>query len=162
MNVREFINASSLEASSKTLLVALSVDGDMLLVSSLYNVRTGEVITEMTWSLFTYLELLDCGFDELHAALLTRLLRGEVGVQASAVPLARHGLGVPGNLGAEVLSDTSEQEASQPEMVSHLDAVAGADLELWSRELACRVTDSLTRRNASRCCVNKTHPTEQA
>jgi hypothetical protein len=76
------------------------------------------------------LELLDGGLNVLHATLLAHLLGGEVGVQTSTVPVTGHGLGLDRDLGAELLGDTIQQEAGQPEVVTHLNTLAGADLEL--------------------------------
>ncbi len=68
--------------------------------------------------------LLDLG----QAALLPHLERGEVGVGAGAVPVALHGLGVHGDHHAKVLSHAVEEEAGHPQVVSHLDALAGTNL----------------------------------
>lgn len=97
-------------AAREALLVALAVDGNVLGVAAL--------------------ELLDGGLDVLHAALLAHLDGREVGVQAGAVPVAGDGLGVERDLGAELLGDAVEEEAGEPEVVAHLNALAGADLEL--------------------------------
>ena len=96
--------------AGETLVVALAVDGDVLLVAGL--------------------ELLDGILDVLHATLLAHVLGGEVGVEASAVPVTGDGLGVEGDLGAELLRHAVEEETSEPEVVTHLNAVARADLEL--------------------------------
>lgn len=139
-------------ASSKTLLVALSVDGNVLLVSALRGVRQNNSSEETKpkamsskstaasgrWASVTCLELLDRGLNDLHATLGTHLLGGEVGVETSTVPVTGHGLGVPGDLGTEVLGNTGKQETSQPQVVTHLDTQAGANLELYSRLLANR------------------------
>lgn len=76
------------------------------------------------------LEGLDGLLDVLHATLGTHVLGGEVGVQARAVPWARDGLGVQGDLDAELLSDAGKEETGHPELVTHADADARADLEL--------------------------------
>ena len=65
------------------------------------------------------LELLDSSLDVLHATLDTHLLGGEVAVETSAVPVTGNGLRVDGDLGTEVLSDTAEQVAGHPEVVTH-------------------------------------------
>lgn len=95
-------------------------------------------------------KLLDGSLDVLHAALLTHVLGGEVAVQTSTVPVTRlkwissvrelflrlrdkdthNWLGLDRDLGAELLGNTVEQEPSEPEVVTHLNALAGADLEL--------------------------------
>ena len=97
-------------ATGETELVTLAVLLDVLLV-----VR---------------LKLLDSILDVLHATLETHLLGGEVAVEASTVPVSLDGLGVPGNARTEVLSDAGEEEASDPEVVTHLNALARTDLEL--------------------------------
>lgn len=76
------------------------------------------------------LEGLDGLLDVLHATLGTHVLGGEVGVQAGAVPWALDGLGVQGDLDAELLSDAGKEETGHPELVTHADADARADLEL--------------------------------
>lgn len=97
-------------AASETLLVALAVDGNVLLV--------------------TALELLDGSLNVLHATLNTHLLGGEVGVETGTVPVTGDGLGLNGDLGAELLGNAGQEEASEPEVVAHLNAGAGTDLEL--------------------------------
>lgn len=76
------------------------------------------------------LEGLDSLLDVLHATLGTHVLGGEVGVQTRAVPWALDGLGVQGDLDAELLSDAGKEETGHPELVTHADADARADLEL--------------------------------
>lgn len=62
--------------------------------------------------------------------LFTHLLGREVGVETSTVPVARNRLGVDGDLGAELLGNAVQKESGKPEVVTHLDTEAGADLEL--------------------------------
>lgn len=76
------------------------------------------------------LQLLDGSLDVLHAALLTHLVGGEVGVQASTVPVTGHGLGVHRDAGAKDLGDTVEKETGDPKFVTHCNTLARADLEL--------------------------------
>lgn len=76
------------------------------------------------------LELLEGSLDVGHATFDTHLLGRDVGVQAGAVPVAGDGLGVPRDLGAKVLRNTGEEEAGDPEVVTHVDALDGANLEL--------------------------------
>jgi hypothetical protein len=45
------------------------------------------------------------------------------------VPVTRDGLGLQGHLGAELFSDTVEKETGDPQVVTHLDTLARADLE---------------------------------
>lgn len=80
--------------AGKTLVVALSVDGNVLHVAAL--------------------ELLDGGLDVLHATLDTHLLGREVGVETGTVPVAGDGLGVERDLGAELLGHAVEEEAGHP------------------------------------------------
>lgn len=108
--VAELVDGAGLVATGQTELVALAVLLDVL-----------EVVR---------LELLDGVLDVLHATLDTHLLGGEVAVEAGTVPVALDGLGVPGDAGTEVLGDASEEEAGSPEVVTHLDTLARADLEL--------------------------------
>lgn len=108
--VAELVDGAGLVAAGETELVVLAVLLDAL-----------EVVG---------LKLLDGSLDVGHAALDTHLLGGEVGVQTGTVPVAGDGLGVPRDLGAEVLGDAGKEEASDPELVTHVDADAGADLEL--------------------------------
>lgn len=112
--------------ASKAGLVTLAVDGNVLVVAGR--------------------KLLDSSLDVLHATLLAHLLRAEVGVETSAVPVAGDGLGLERNLGAELLSNTSNylllimamrkgediltEVASNPQLVALLNTLAGADLEL--------------------------------
>lgn len=96
--------------AGQPLLVTLTVDGNVLLVAAL--------------------KLLDGGLNVLHATLNTHLLGAEVGVQTGTVPVAGDGLGVERDLGAKLLSNAVQEEAGDPEVVTHLDAGAGADLEL--------------------------------
>jgi hypothetical protein len=60
------------------------------------------------------------------------LLGGEVGVAASAVPLAGDGLGVEGGDDALLLADAVKQEARDVEVVTGLDTGAGANLAYGS------------------------------
>lgn len=73
-------------------------------------------------------ELLHGSLDGLHAALLTGLLGGDVGVETSTVPIAGDGLGSEGDLGTELLSNAVKNEAGHPELVAHGDVVAGTNL----------------------------------
>lgn len=96
--------------ASETLLVALTVDGNVLNVAGL--------------------ELLHVRLDGLHATISTSSVGGDVGVETSSVPFTLDGLGLKGNLDAEFLSDTVKEEAGQPKVVAHLNTSARADLVL--------------------------------
>ena len=97
--VRELVDGARLVAARQALLVVLAVHGDVLLVAGA--------------------ELGDGRLNVLHAALLAHLLGREVAVQARAVPVAGDGLGVHRHLDAELLGDAVEEEASEPELVTH-------------------------------------------
>ena len=71
---------------------------------------------------------LGCGFDGVIA--LAHGLGGEVGVHASAVPVALHGLGLNGNLHLVLLAYPIQQVASHPQVIANGDGVSRADLEL--------------------------------
>lgn len=108
--VGELLDGARLVAASEALLIVLAVLLDALLV-----VR---------------LELLEGSLDVGHATLGTHLLGGDVAVHAGTVPGTLDGLGVQGDLDAKVLGDAREEEARDPELVAHGDALAGADLKL--------------------------------
>lgn len=97
--ISEGVDATSLMSASKTKGVVLSINGDVLLVATL--------------------ELLDSGLDVLHATRLAHLLTGEVAVKTSSVPVTWNWLGVERDLGAKLLSDAVEEEASEPELITH-------------------------------------------
>jgi hypothetical protein len=105
----ELVDGTSLVPASETLFVLLAVDGDVIGVAGL--------------------ELLDGGLDMRHTTLDTHLLGGEVRVETSAIPVALHGLGMYGYLGTEVFGDAVEDKPGNPELITHLDALAGSDLE---------------------------------
>jgi hypothetical protein len=76
------------------------------------------------------LELLHGGLDSLHTTLGTSGVGGNVGVKTGTVPLTLDGLGLEGDTDAELFSDTVEKETGHPEVITHVDARAGADLVL--------------------------------
>lgn len=76
------------------------------------------------------LELLNGGLDVSHTTGLSHGLGREVTVKTGTVPVTGHGLGCDGNAGTKGLSDTVEQETGNPELVTHVDTLAGANLEL--------------------------------
>jgi hypothetical protein len=90
------------------------------------------VILPVNGNMFVVLlaELLYRSLNRLYAALLAHLFRRVIGVATSTVPVSRKRLGMKGDLDIKLLSDADKKEASHPEMVSHLDAFAGTDLEL--------------------------------
>jgi hypothetical protein len=104
-------HAGSLVLTGKTLVVVLSVNGNVFQV--------------------LLLELLDRILDGGHTlARCSRSLGGEVGVASGTVPVALEGLGVERGLDSPLFSDTEEQEPGHPKVVSHLDTLARSDLEL--------------------------------
>merc|ERR1719150_3634922 len=68
--------------------------------------------------------------DHLHPARLPHALSGEVAVSPGSVPVSLHRLGVEADHYPEVLGDPAEKVAGDPEVVAHLDALAGSDLVL--------------------------------
>lgn len=97
-------------ATGKTSLVTLTVDGNVLNV--------------------TGLELLHGSLDGLHTTLSTGLVGGDVGVKTGTVPVTGDGLGVERDLSTELFGDTVEEETRDPEVVTHLDTLARANLVL--------------------------------
>ena len=75
-------------------------------------------------------ELLDGGLDDLHAALDTHSGGTEVGMTPSTVPVTSQRLGVEGDLDGPLLGKADEEVTSHPEVVTHLDALTRANLEL--------------------------------
>ncbi len=69
--------------------------------------------------LVTLLELLDGGFDMLHATGLAHFDRRNIGVKTGTVPVAGDGLGMEGDLGAKLFRDAVEQKPRKPELVTH-------------------------------------------
>jgi hypothetical protein len=108
--VGESLNRAGLVTTGETELVALTVDGNVLDV--------------------TGLQLLHGGLNVLHATIGTRLRGRDVGVQTGTVPVPGDGLGVEGDLSPKLLGDTVEQETGHPEVIAHLNALAGTDLVL--------------------------------
>lgn len=108
---RERSHRSRLVLAGKTLLVVLSVDGNVFQV--------------------LLLELPDAVLDSGHtlARRSCRLCR-VVRVATSTVPVALEGLGVERGLDSPLLSDTEQEESGHPEVVTHLDTGTWADLEL--------------------------------
>lgn len=72
--VRELVDVTGLVATGETLLVALTIDGDVLNV--------------------TGLELLHGGLNNLHTTIGTSGVGGDVGVKTGTVPLTLDGLGL--------------------------------------------------------------------
>jgi hypothetical protein len=97
--ISEGINVTSLVFTGKTHGVVLSVNGNVLLVATL--------------------KLLDGGLDVFHTALNTHLLGGVVAVKTGSVPITWNWLGVEGDLGTELFSDTVKEETGYPKVITH-------------------------------------------
>jgi hypothetical protein len=65
----------------------------------------------------------------LNSTRFTHLLGGVVGMAPSTVPVALKGFRVEGHLDTPLFCNTDEEVTSHPELISHGDTVAGADLE---------------------------------
>merc|ERR1719219_2543274 len=70
-------------------------------------------------------EAVDGGLDHLHPTRLPHGLGGEVTVSPGSVPVSLHRLRVEADHHAEVLGDPAEEVAGDPEVVAHVDALAG-------------------------------------
>lgn len=107
---REVANVAGLVPTGKTLVVVGTVNGDVLVVS------LGE--------------LLNGSLDGLHTTLLAHRLGRVVGVATSSVPVTGDGLGVERDLDTPLLGHSDEEVTGEGEVVTHLDTLARADLEL--------------------------------
>lgn len=74
--------------------------------------------------------LLNSLVDVFDTTFLSHQFGGVVGVATSSVPVTLERLGVEGDLDTPLFADAEEKEASHGQMVTHLDALARADLEL--------------------------------
>ena len=106
----EVANVARLVATGETELIVLAIDGNVLVV------LLGE--------------LLNGSLDGLDASGFPHLLCRVVRVAAGTVPVARKRLGVERHLDAPLLSNADKEVAGHPEVVTHGNALAGADLEL--------------------------------
>jgi hypothetical protein len=73
-------------------------------------------------------ELLHGSLHNLHAAFLTHSSSGNVGVKTSTVPVTGNWLWCEGDLCAEFFSNTVEEEAGHPELVTEIDTWSRTDL----------------------------------
>lgn len=113
--VAEVVNVSRLVSACETLIVVLAIHCNVLCVAEA--------------------QLLDGVFNRFNAAFLTHGLGREVGVASSTVPVALDGLGMNGHDNAEIFRDALQDVASNPEVVSHINAKTRTYLELkltWS------------------------------
>ena len=76
------------------------------------------------------LECLHEGFEVFLAANFAKVLGGEVGVHAGAVPVALDGLAIEDEIHFVLLAETHHQVASHPGVVGGLLGALGEDLEL--------------------------------
>lgn len=108
---RERGHRGGLVFTGKTLVVVLTVNGNVLQV--------------------LLLELLDGILDRGHSlAGSSHGLGRVVGVATSTVPVSLERLGVERGLDSPLLSDPEQEESGHPEVVTHLDTLTRADLEL--------------------------------
>lgn len=96
--IAEFVDGCSLMFACHSLGVTLSVDQDVLFMA--------------------FSKLLACILNCLHAAIFPHLRCGDVGMQASAVPVPFDWLGLDGDLGSEFFSHAVKEIASYPKMIS--------------------------------------------
>lgn len=66
----------------------------------------------------------------LQSVILSHLLCAEVGVAAGTVPVPWDGFGVKGRDHTEILTNSVKDEASDPQMVAHVDPFTRSHLEL--------------------------------
>lgn len=66
----------------------------------------------------------------LKPAILSHLLCAEVGMAASSIPVPWDRLGVKGHHNTKIFTDSVKDEASNPQVVSHVDTFARPNLEL--------------------------------
>lgn len=66
----------------------------------------------------------------LYSIFLPHLFCTDVGVTTSTVPVALHWFGVQCRNDPKIFTDTMQDEACNPKMVAHLNALAGTHLEL--------------------------------
>ena len=120
----EGANVAGLVAAGETHVVVLTVNGDVLKMA--------------------LPKLLNCSLDGIKTTVcLTHRGRRVVGVASSTIPVSWKRLRVERDLNTPLLGDTDEEETSHPEMVAHLDPLAGPDLELPLRrhDLGVDATD---------------------
>jgi len=66
----------------------------------------------------TLLKFLHSFLNVFHATLCTHLLGGDVGVEASAIPVTRDWLRLEGDLGAKFFRNTVKEPSGDPELVT--------------------------------------------
>jgi len=103
-------NMTGFMTASKAFVVIITIDGNVLSVTEAH--------------------LVDGFLDRLDTAFGTHGSSAVVCVAAGAVPVTRDGLGVERDDDAKVFRDSVEEVTGHPEMITHVDALAGTDLEL--------------------------------
>jgi hypothetical protein len=106
----ESVDVTGLVATGETHVVVISVDGDVLVV------LLGEFFNG--------------GLDGLHTTRFTHGSGTVVGVAPGAIPVTNQRFRVVGNFDAPLFGKTDEKVAGHPEMVTHLDTLTRANLEL--------------------------------
>lgn len=97
--IAELVDAAGLVTASETLFVALTVNGNVLVVASF--------------------QLLHVSLNDLQTAFSTSSGGRDVGVETGSVPVTLDGLRLERNLDTEFFSDAVEQEAGHPKLVTH-------------------------------------------
>ena len=64
----------------------------------------------------------------LETAVFAHRQRAVVGMRPGAVPIARHWLGVEADDDAKLFGNALQQEATHPQVITHLNALARTDL----------------------------------
>lgn len=100
---------TSLVTASKSQIVVIAVNGDMLIMS--------------------FAQLRDGFFNVLHTAGFAHCLAAIVSVTASTVPFTLEGFGMEGNFDTPLLGNADEKIPSHPKMVTHVNTFARAYLE---------------------------------
>lgn len=124
-------NVTSLVLTGQALVVVSTVNGNVLVVA------LGQ--------------LLDGSLDSLHTALLAHGFGRVVGVATSTVPVTGDSLGMERNLDTPLFGDSDQEVTGKGEVVTHLDTLAGTNLELPLRrhDLGVDTRDVDTRIQAS-------------
>jgi len=94
--------------------------------------ETHVVVLSITSDVFVVLlgEFFNGGLNDLHTTLNTHGGGTEIGVASSTVPFTGQRLGVEGDLDVPLLGKADEEVTGHPEVVTHLNTLARANLEL--------------------------------
>jgi hypothetical protein len=112
----ELVDATSLVAAGQTRVITFTVDLDVLNMSAL--------------------KFLHGIFDVFHTTVSTHLGGGDIGMETGTIPVAGNGLRGEGDSGAEFFSDTVEQEARHPELITH----CGLSVQFFTIRLTVTLT----------------------